>query len=140
MGEWISGTTWKHVYFNISVLFIVNTTFILKLVFPTSYCFCLDDRLGGYVVATIVPVFIVAFTYLFIYLVYLFIYLLYFLPLRPLFLSLLSLLSSLLLLLLLVLSLPFVCVCVVIVIAKLMLMFSILVLLCVPYFALNILL
>ena len=74
MGEWISGTTWKHVYFNISVLFIVNTTFILKLVFPTSYCFCLDDRLGGYVVATIVPVFIVAFTYFFIYLVYLFIY------------------------------------------------------------------
>ena len=60
-------------YFNISVLFVVNTTFILKLVFPTAYCFCLDGRLGGYVVANIVPAFIVVFTYLFIYFIYLFI-------------------------------------------------------------------
>ena len=29
-GEWIYGITLNHVYFNISVLFIVDTTFILK--------------------------------------------------------------------------------------------------------------
>ena len=32
-GEWIYGITWSHVYFNISVLFIVDTMFILKEVF-----------------------------------------------------------------------------------------------------------
>ena len=31
--EWIYGITWNHVYFNISVHFIVDTMFILKLVF-----------------------------------------------------------------------------------------------------------
>ena len=34
-GEWIYGITWKHAYFNIFVLFIVDSTSILKLVFPT---------------------------------------------------------------------------------------------------------
>ena len=71
MGEWIYGITWKHVYFNIFVLFIVDTTSILKLVFPTVYCFCLDGYFGGCVVAIIVTV--VVFIYLFIYF-YLFIY------------------------------------------------------------------
>ena len=37
----------KHVYFNIFVHFIVDTTSILKLVFPTAYCFCLGGHLGG---------------------------------------------------------------------------------------------
>ena len=70
-GEWIYGITWKHVYFNISVLFIVDITTILKLVFPTLYCFCLDGHLGGCVVAIIVAiVFFVFFLFihLFIYL------------------------------------------------------------------------
>ena len=40
-GEWIYGITWKHVYFNISVLFIADTTSILKLVFPATNCFLL---------------------------------------------------------------------------------------------------
>ena len=56
-----------------------------------------------------------------------------FLLFRPLFLSLLSSLSSLLLFLLLVLSLPFLVIAVIVVV-NIMLMFSILVLLCVPYF------
>ena len=34
-GEWIYGFTGKHVYFNIFVVFIIHTTSILKLVFPT---------------------------------------------------------------------------------------------------------
>ena len=46
--EWIYGITCKHVYFNIFVFFIVDTTLILKLVFPAAYCFCLDGHLGGW--------------------------------------------------------------------------------------------
>ena len=65
--EWIYGLTWKHVYFNISVLFIVDTNSILKLVFPTASYFCLDGHLGGSVVFIIVTV-VVVFIYLFIYL------------------------------------------------------------------------
>ena len=62
-------------FFNIFVLFIVDTTFILKLVFPTVYCFCLDGYFGGCVVAIIVTV-VFVFIYLFIwFFVYLFIYL-----------------------------------------------------------------
>ena len=34
--EWIYWITWKHVYFNIFVVFIVHTTSILKLVFHTT--------------------------------------------------------------------------------------------------------
>ena len=129
-GEWIYGITWKHVLFNIFVLFIVDTTSILKLVFPTVYCFCLDGYVGGCVVAIIVTV--VGFIYLFIYFVFLFII---FLQLPLLFFFLLSLLSSLLLLLLLGLLLSFVCV--VIVAANLMLMFSILVLLFISVNSVN---
>ena len=97
-GNWIYGITWNHVYFNISVLFIGHTTSILKFLFPTPYCFCLDSNLGGCVV--------VHYSYL-----------------------CLLLLSSLLLLLIFV--------CVVIVVVNIMLMFSILVLLCMPYFTVN---
>ena len=43
-------------YFNISVLSIVDITSILKLMFPTAYCFCLDGHLGGCVVDIIVAV------------------------------------------------------------------------------------
>ena len=52
-------------YFNIYVLFFVNTTSILKLVFHTVYAFCLDGYFGGSVVAIIVTV-VVVFIYLFI--------------------------------------------------------------------------
>ena len=69
------GITWKHVYFNIFVLFIVDATSILKLVFPSVYCFCLDGYFRRCVVAIIANVVVVvAFIYLFIF-VYLFIYL-----------------------------------------------------------------
>ena len=62
----------ENVYFHISIVFILDTTSILKLVFPTVYCFCLDGYVGGCVVAIIVTV--VGFIYLFIYFVFLFIY------------------------------------------------------------------
>ena len=112
--EWIYGISWKHVYLNISFLFTVDTTFILKLVFLLLFVSVLmQGHLGGCVVAIIVNVVVVVVVYLFIYLdflsIYLFIYLFFFLSLRPLLLSLLPLFSSLLLLLLLVPSLPFVC-------------------------------
>ena len=56
-------------HFNISVLFVVDTTSILKLVFPTAYCSCLDGHLDCCVVAIIVAVVLaVCFIYLFIYL------------------------------------------------------------------------
>ena len=107
----------KTCYFNIFVLFIVDTTSFLKLVFPTVYCICLDGYFSGCVVAIIVTVVVVVVAiYLFIYFIfsgfflfiYLFIYLLFFLPVRLVFLFLLSMLSSLLLLLLLKSPLPFV--------------------------------
>ena len=112
--EWIYGISWKHVYLNISFLFTVDTTFILKLAFLLLFVSVLmQGHLGGCVVAIIVYVVVVVVVYLFIYLdflsIYLFIYLFFFLSLRPLLLSLLPLFSSLLLLLLLVPSLPFVC-------------------------------
>ena len=113
--EWINGISWKHVYLNISVLFTVDTSFILKLAFLLLFVsVLLQGHLGGRVVAIIVNVVTVVFIclsiYLFRFFVYLFIFLLiFFLSLRPLFLSLLSLLLLLLLLLLLVPSLPFVC-------------------------------
>ena len=134
MGEWIYGITWKHVHFNISVLFIVDTTSSLKLVFPIPYflswwslgwlccchyccscCYCCFYLFIYLLIYFIYLLFLYLFTiYLFIYLFffifftfYLYIYL-FFLLLWPLFLNLLSLLSSLLLLLLLVSSLPFV--------------------------------
>ena len=70
-------------YFSIFVLFIVDTTSILKLVFPIVYCFCIDGCFGRFVVAVIVTI-VVIFTYLFIYLfiyssTYLFIYLIIYL-------------------------------------------------------------
>ena len=55
-GEWIYGIMRKHVYFNVSVLFIVYKTSILKLVFPTFFCFCLDSHLSGCVVVVVVDV------------------------------------------------------------------------------------
>ena len=58
-GEWIYGMTLKQVYFNLSVLFVVGTTSILKSVFPTAYCFCLDGHLGDCAVAIIVAVVVV---------------------------------------------------------------------------------
>ena len=46
--------------------FIVDNTTFLKLVFPVTYCFCLDSLLSGCVVAIIVVVssFSVIITYL----------------------------------------------------------------------------
>ena len=37
-GEWIYGITWKHVYFNIFVLFIVDTTSKINTKISVSYC------------------------------------------------------------------------------------------------------
>ena len=78
-GEWIYEITRKHAYVNISVLFIIYTTSILKFVFPTAYCFCLGGCLGGCLVVIVVAVVAVASIYLFAclfcFLVYLFIYL-----------------------------------------------------------------
>ena len=71
-GEWIYGITQKKVYFNILVLFIVDTTSVLKLVFPTVYYFCLDGYSGGCVVVIIVTVVVVVFIYLSFYLFILF--------------------------------------------------------------------
>ena len=69
----------KNVYFSIFVLFIVDTTSILKLVFPIVYCFCIDGCFGRFVVAVIVTI-VVIFIYLFIYSsTYLFIYLIIYL-------------------------------------------------------------
>ena len=56
-GKWIYGITWKRVYFDISVLFIVDNTSILKLVFPIYYCFCLDIKLIGCVVIIVAVAF-----------------------------------------------------------------------------------
>ena len=47
-------TKWKHVYFYIFILFIVDNTSALQLVFPITFCFCLDSHLSGCVVVTIV--------------------------------------------------------------------------------------
>ena len=58
--------------FNIFVLFIVDTTSILKLVFPTGYCFCLDGYFGGCAVAIIVTVVAVVFINLCVYLFFCF--------------------------------------------------------------------
>ena len=49
----------NNVYFDISVLFIVDATFILNFECPTVYCFCLDVHLHDCVVAIIVTVFVV---------------------------------------------------------------------------------
>ena len=62
-------------YFNISVLFIVDLTSILKSVFPTTYCFCLDGHLGGCVVAIIAAVVVFFLVFWFLFFIYLFIYL-----------------------------------------------------------------
>ena len=70
----------KTCVFYISVRFIVDTTSILKLVFPNVYYFCLHDYFGGYFVPIIVTVVIVVFIYLFIYLfIWFYNYLLFFL-------------------------------------------------------------
>ena len=125
----------ENVYFNIFILFIVGTTSILKLVFPTVYYFRLDGYFGGCVVAIIVAV---VFIYLFCFLFFcLFIYLF----------IIFSAASTVILIfdvVVVIATVAFVvgvivafCVCWVIIVANLMLMFSILVLLFVPYFTVN---
>ena len=59
----------QHVYFNISVLFIVDTTSILKSLLPAAYYFCLDDYLGDCIVAITVTA-VVVFIFLFFYFVF----------------------------------------------------------------------
>ena len=36
------------------ILFIVDNTSVLKLVFPITYCFCFENHLSGCVVVVIV--------------------------------------------------------------------------------------
>ena len=65
----------ENMYFNIFTLFIVDTTSILKLMFPTVYHFYLDAYFGGCVVVIIVTDVAVAFIYIFIHLFCFFVYL-----------------------------------------------------------------
>ena len=119
-------------YFHISVLFILDTISILKLVFPTVYCFCLDGYVGGCVLAIIVTV--VVFIYLFILLFCLFIYYFSAASAGVLFFVAIVVIATVAF----VDGVIFVfCMCLVIVAANLMLMFSILVLLFVPYCTVN---
>ena len=76
MGEWIYGITWKHVYFNISVLFIVDTSSTLKLMF----LLLIVSALMITWVAVLLPLFLLLLLlFLFIYLFsFLFIYFLIF--------------------------------------------------------------
>ena len=91
--------------FNSVVLVIADTTSILKLVFPTVYCFYLDGYVGGCAAVAIIAIT----TYLFFYLlIYLFIY--YFSAALTVILIFVVVVALLLLLLLLGSSLPFVCV------------------------------
>ena len=131
-------------HFNIFVLFIADTTSILKLVFPTVYCFCLDGYFGGCVVAIIVTVVVVA-VVLFIYLfIYIFIYFAFFVCLFIYYFSATSTVGLIFVAVVVIATDAFVVgvilafrVYLVIVVANLMLMFSILVLLFVPYFTVN---
>ena len=124
-GGWIYRITWKHVYFNIFVVFIVRTTTILKLVFPTIVFRTISALMVTLVAVLLSLLLLLLLLFLFIYFfiyfslfilcfcffsfTYSFIYY-FFIPLWLLFLVLLLLLSSLLLLLLLESSWPFVCV------------------------------
>ena len=152
-GEWIYGITWKHVYFNISVVFIVHTTSILKLVFPTIV-FPTISVLMVTLVAVLLSLLLLLllllflFIYFFRYFIYLFIYLFIFFVLFFIYLLFIifSSASTVILIFVAVFAITtfaFVvgiivafCVCWVIV-ANLMLMFSILVLLFVPSFTVN---
>ena len=120
----------ENMYLNIFILFIVDPTSILKLVFPTIYYFCLDGYFGGRVVAIIVIVVVVVFIYLFIYL-----FIIFFAA---------STVILIFFVVVVITTVAFVAgvivaffVCWVIGVANLMLMFSILVLLFVPYFTVN---
>ena len=126
----------EKMYLNIFVLFIVDPTSILKLVFPTIYYFCLDGYFGGCVVAIIVIVVVVVFIYLFIYL-----FIDWFIDL---FIFAASTVILIFFVVVVITTVAFVAVvivaffvCWVIGVANLMLMFSILVLLYVPYFTVN---
>ena len=56
---------WNYVnmYFNISVVFIVDNTFILKLVFLFPYCFHLDSHLSGCVTVIIAVLLLLLFLF-----------------------------------------------------------------------------
>ena len=53
--------TWQHVYFNLSVLFIVDTISILKLLFPIACWVCLDMWLLVTWVAVLLPLLLLLF-------------------------------------------------------------------------------
>ena len=158
-GEWIYGITWKHVYFNIFVVFIVHTTSVLKLVFPTIV-FPAVSILMVTLVAVLLPLLLLLLLlllfYFFRYFFYLFIHLFFFLFFCfvlffiYLFIYLFIIFSSYLTVILIFVALVAIAtvafvvgvivaffVCWVIVVANLMLMFSILVLLFVPSFTVN---
>ena len=67
-GEQIYEITGRHVCFNSVVLVIADTTSILKLVFPTVYCFYLDGYVGGCASVAIIAITTYLFFYLLIYL------------------------------------------------------------------------
>ena len=68
-GELIYGITWKHVYFNIFIFFIVDTASVLKLLFPTVYVSILMVTLVAVLLFLIIS-FIYLFNHLFIYLLF----------------------------------------------------------------------
>ena len=68
-GELIYGITWKHVYFNIFIFFIVDTASVLKLPFPTVYVSILMVTLVAVLLFLIIS-FIYLFNHLFIYLLF----------------------------------------------------------------------
>ena len=72
-GEWIYGITWKHVYFNIFSLFTVDTTSILKLVFPT-----IDFPTIFVLIVTFVPVLLPLLLLLLLLFLYIYFFIYYF--------------------------------------------------------------
>ena len=141
--EWLYGITWKHVHFNIFVLFIADTTSILKLVFPTVYCFCLDGYFCGCVVAIIVTVVVVVVLFIYLF-IYIFIYFAFFVCLFIYYFSATSTVVLIFVAVVVIATVAFVVgvilafrVCLVIVVANLMPLFSSLVLLFVPYWTVN---
>ena len=129
-------------YLNISVLFTVDTSFILKLAFLLLFVsVLLQGHLGGRVVAIIVNVVTVVFIclsiYLFRFFVYLFIFLLIFFFVASTVILIFVVVAVIATIAFVVGAIVAFCVYVVIVAPNLMLMFSILVLSCVPYFTVN---
>ena len=144
-GEWIYGITWKHVYFNIFVLFIVDTTSILKLVFPTIVFPTIFVLIVTLMAVLLSLLLLLLQLFLFILFIYLFCFFVFFNLFIYLFIvSATSTFILIFVAVVVIATVSFVvgvtvtfCACCDIVVANLMLTFSVLVLLFVPYFTVN---